>query len=646
MLFKFFELNYLFTTLILILLLINPIKSLEGICKIQKEFRIGDNTTQSQRYPKIFELQQDTLGMFWIGYDSDNKTWEIYNQLYAINGTALNSEKKITINGSLDVTKFEATQLPSGEIVLVWEAVLSRSPYTYEPFCLVIDTNGDVSTQQTSLFGNSLTRKRLPVIDAIDNGNFAVLYVDFPGSPNRIYAQTFDNTCQSTVAPANLFTIGTLYDVDSPKIASGHDGILYFGYTINSTANTGGIKIWVQRALSDLSGIGNPEYAGNAISCFQMDLFYWGNNINLRIGKYISNSSILFELDSWITPPPIQTFYTSISPMVYNPRFANFTEDSFVLIYENYYADGSANGIFGIVCYKNFSFTLRYDQFPVNTYTESNQDSPDLLVIDNQILVVWESLGQTGNPFDYSIYYQLLEPRNVTCNTPTLSNYNLKMNESSSYQIPNDLCVYVNPDSINFTISVNGNTSLPDNYSFNSSTNTLEFTIDTILASDLVSIKFELLECNFSQTIMPNLEFYVNFYAEINQFNSSIPEQDILIYSPISYKLPTDFFTFFDNKLLNYSALLNGSPDFPDNIYFNSTDNSLISGGFSEPNFFNFTIIASENIFGNSKNISINFNITAPETSENQESSTSNFVLNFSFILILFEFVLFCLNLI
>ncbi|KAJ5079379.1 hypothetical protein M0811_04400 [Anaeramoeba ignava] len=609
MLFKFFELNYLFTTLILILLLINPIKSLEGICKIQKEFRIGDNTTQSQRYPKIFELQQDTLGMFWIGYDSDNKTWEIYNQLYAINGTALNSEKKITINGSLDVTKFEATQLPSGEIVLVWEAVLSRSPYTYEPF----------------------------LIDAIDNGNFAVLYADISGSINQTYAQTFDNTCQSTVAPANLFDI-TLYDVDSLKIASGHDGILYFGYTINSTANTGGIKIWVQRALSDLSGIGNPEYAGNAISCFQMDLFYWGNSLVFRVGKYISNSSIDFEIVQYF-PWAHLTVQTSISPMVYNPRFANFTEDSFVLIYENYYADGSANGIFGIVCYKNFSFTLRYDQFPVNTYTESNQDSPDLLVIDNQILVVWESLGQTGNPFDYSIYYQLLEPRNVTCNTPTLSNYTLKMNESSSYQIPNDLCVYVNPDSINFTISVNGNTSLPDNYSFNSSTNTLEFTIDTILASDLVSIKFELLECNFSQTIMPNLEFYVNFYAEINQFNSSIPEQDILIYSPISYKLPTDFFTFFDNKLLNYSALLNGSPDFPDNIYFNSTDNSLISGGFSEPNFFNFTIIASENIFGNSKNISINFNITAPETSENQESSTSNFVLNFSFILILFEFV-------
>jgi hypothetical protein len=333
--------------------------SADGVAQ-GSEFKVNTHTTDRQTNPSVAMDADGDFVVTWQGQNQDGSNYGIYAQRYSAEGVAQGSEFQVntyTINNQLNPA---VAMDADGDFVVTWQSY-GQDGSNYGIYGQRYDKDGSVNNgAQGSEFrvNTYTTNNQLNPAVAMDaDGDFVVSYQG--GSGSGIYAQRYDKDGSvNNGTQGSEFRVNTYTNINpqNPSVTMDADGD--FVVTWQSENQDGsGYGIYAQRY--DKDGSVNNGAQGS----------------EFRVTTYTINNQR-------------------------NPSVAMDADGDFVVTWQSYGQDGSYDGIYAQRYDKDGSVNngAQGSEFQVNTYTNSFQRNPSVAMdADGDFVVTWQSYGQDGS---------------------------------------------------------------------------------------------------------------------------------------------------------------------------------------------------------------------------------------------------------
>lgn len=316
--------------------------------RLGDEFQVNTYTTYAQDIASVAIDDDGNFIVVWYSETQDGSGDGIVGRRFAFDGTPLGDEFPVNTYTTSNQLRPTVAADGDGDFVVVWESSGQDGDFN-GIFGQRFDSDGDpvgdefqVSTYTT----NSQTRAS---VARNDDGSFVVVWESYgqDGDSNGVFGQRFDSGGDSLGGEFPVNTHTTSFQ-NSPSVAPDADGNFVVAW--HSPGHDGSSNAVVAQRFDDLGGTSGDEF---------------------QLNTYTTNAQS-------------------------RPRVLSAAGGNFVAVWDSTGQDGDANGVFG----RRFGADGEPldGEFPVNTYTTSDQRAPSVAMDgEGNFVVVWESDGQDGD---------------------------------------------------------------------------------------------------------------------------------------------------------------------------------------------------------------------------------------------------------
>ncbi len=392
-------------------------RSLLSVTPFGGEIRVNTFTSAEQTTPAVAADPAGDHVVVWSSFGQDGSEYGVYAQRYNSAGVAQGIEFQVNTFTSHAQSDPVVAMDTAGDFVVAWRSY-KQDGSDYGIYAQRFNALG--SPQGGEFRVNTFTAgaQDTPAIAMDGNGDFVVAWASSgqDGSNYGVYAQRYNATgvAQGTEFLVNTFTTGVQ---DAPSVAMDSAGDFVVAWE-SFGQDGGGYGIYAQRYNANGTTSGgefrvNTFTTGNQGSpAIAMDpngdfVISWeslgqdGDSFGIFAQRFNSFGASLgseFQANAFTTGP--QSF----------PAVAMDSTGDFVVAWQSYAQDGSADGIFAQPY--NSSGTAQGSPFQVNTFTTDVQDMAAVAMDANgDFAVAWESNLQDGSSFGiYAQHYQANRP--------------------------------------------------------------------------------------------------------------------------------------------------------------------------------------------------------------------------------------------
>jgi hypothetical protein len=321
----------------------------DELVKDGDEFLVNTYTTSSQKYPAVASTSSGFV-VVWSSSGQDGGGDGIFAQMYNADGMKNGNEFQVN-NYTTSHQTYPAVTSTSDGFVVVWHSY-GQDGNNYGIFAQMYNLDATKNGNEFQVNTYTTNSQSSPAVASTSDGFVIVWHSYGQVDSNGIFAQMYnlDGTTNGNEFQVNTYTTS---DQQDPEIASTADG---FVVVWGSNGQDGGSwGIFAQMYNADGTKNGNEFQVNN---------------------------------------------YTGSSQG--NPAVAS-TSSGFVIVWSSDGQDGSNDGIFAQMY--NFDGTTKGNEFQVNNYTTSYQNSPSVTSTSDGFIITWESVGQDGD--HYGVFAQM-----------------------------------------------------------------------------------------------------------------------------------------------------------------------------------------------------------------------------------------------
>lgn len=317
------------------------------------EFLVNNTTAGQQQEASVAALTAGGYVITWQSDAQDTSGVGIYGQVYGADGTKVGTEFKVNSTVANDQVTPSVVGLTGGGFVVTWASAIQDVSgwgvyaQRYGATGVAVGSEFKVNTYVSD-------NQDVPSVSALTSGGFVVTWesANQDGSGWGIYTQRYDS---SGVASGSETRVNTQTSDNQfyPSVASLTDG----GYVVTWSSYAQDGSTW---------GIYAQRYASTGTA-----------------------SGSEFRVNSFLT-----------SDQIY-PDVTGLSDGSFVITWQSYDQDGSANSVYG----QRYSAagTAAGSEFRINSYTNDQQQEPTVTGLsDGGFVVTWESVGKDGSGWGIS----------------------------------------------------------------------------------------------------------------------------------------------------------------------------------------------------------------------------------------------------
>ncbi len=379
-----------------------------GFCSL--EFRVNTYITGNQ---SLSSVSMDNSGNFVVTWQSNNQDGYgdgVYGQRYTSTGSVAGSEFRVNTYTTGNQNSPSVAMDNSGNFVVTWQSN-AQDGSNNGIYIQRYTSTGSVAGSEFQVNTYTTSNQSSPSVAMDNSGNFVVTWQsnNQDGYGDGVYGQRYTST--GSVAGSefrvNTYTTG---NQNSPSVAMDNSG--NFVVTWQSNAQDGSNNgIYGQRYDSTGATVGSEFPVNTYTTSHQRDPSVSMDNSGNFVVTWYSNSQDgssygIYGQRYTSTGSvagsefPVNTYTTS------NQSTSSVAMDStgnFVVTWRSNNQDGSSNGIYG-QRYDSTGATVG-SEFKVNTYTTSNQISASVSIDNNgNFVVTWQSNAQDGS--GYGVYGQ------------------------------------------------------------------------------------------------------------------------------------------------------------------------------------------------------------------------------------------------
>ncbi|MGF1991741.1 MAG: beta strand repeat-containing protein [Nostoc sp. ZfuVER08] len=380
------------------------------------EFKVNTYINNEQKNPTVAMDADGDFVIAWTTYGQDGSGFGIYAQRYNSAGIPQGNEFQINTSTSGDQINPTVAIDSTGDFVISWQSQDESGNGIYaQRYNSAGVAQGGEFKVNTSSNGEQIN----PTIAMDADGDFVISWQskDQDGSGYGIYAQRYNS---AGVAQGNEFRVNT-YTIDhqsNPSIAMDGDGDFviswqsyyqdnsYYGiyaqrYNSAGVAQGGEFKVNTYTLKDQRNSTVAMDAVGNFIISWS-SLGQDGASYGIYAQRY--NSAGVAQGGEF----KVNTYTTSSQD---NPTVAiNASTGDFIISWQSLGQDGSNDGIYAQRY--NSAGVAQGNEFQVNTYTQSYQNSPTVAMASNgEFVISWQSLDQDGSV--NGIYAQLYNSSNA-----------------------------------------------------------------------------------------------------------------------------------------------------------------------------------------------------------------------------------------
>jgi len=370
------------------------------------ELVVNSTLTGMQDRPQVAGLTDGRFVVAWQSDKQDTDEWGIFLRRIKAGGGGLEGvEFQANMEVADDQENPAVAALSDGGFVAVWEG-FGQDGNGDGVFGQRFQANGVKSGVEFPVNTHTVSNQELPDVAALAGGGFVVVWSGVgPEDWGGVYGQVFssDGVKSGVQLPINATT---QWDQRAPAVAGLADGSFVAAWE-SQLQDGDGQGIYARRFGSD----GAPLSSESVVNDFwQLDQAYPAVG-SLVGGGYViawhsdgqdgSNNGVLarvFDGSSLAVTPEFVVHDYTLGEQRY-PALAGLSSGGFAIVWESKGQDGSDAGVYCRVFSADGLPTGT--EFPVNTFTASNQQSPSISSTPaGQFLVTWRSWQQAGDDYD------------------------------------------------------------------------------------------------------------------------------------------------------------------------------------------------------------------------------------------------------
>jgi hypothetical protein len=316
---------------------------------------VNTYTGSNQVQPAVAQDSQGDYVTVWASYGQDGSGYGVYGQRFNAAGTKQGNEFRVNTTTTETQSHPSIAMDANGDFVVVWQSY-TQDGSSYGVYAQRYNSSGIAQGSEFRVNTYTTSGQSAPSVAMDSNGNFVVAWQSFgqDGDNFGIYARRFSSTGSPLSAEFRVNTY-TTDDQEAPRIAMDATGdfvVTWMSYKQNS----GDFDIYAQRFNS----------AGAA------------QGAEFRVNTLTTSHQI-------------------------RPSVGMDSTGDFVVAWDSYGADGSANGI--SAQRYNSAGTKVGGELQVNTYTTGAQTRPSVAMDSaGDFAIGWASANQDGSSF--GIYAQ------------------------------------------------------------------------------------------------------------------------------------------------------------------------------------------------------------------------------------------------
>lgn len=293
-----------------------------------------------------------------------------------------------------------------GKFVIVWDGRAQAStPYAYGAFAQIFDRDGNKLGSQilvdTPNDSNKFNSVWTPDVAVLLDDNFIV--VESEGT-NGIMVQKFSSSGDKIGSPVRANLPNGVFEDPSISAFPSGDFVVTWS-TINHPSS--GYGIYAQYFDSTITKIGTEFQVSASIDNeFKRDpsiatftdgkfIITWarGNQNDLEYGYGVYGQLFSSERTKIGGEFLVNTYTLSDQQ---SPEVRAFSDNSFVITWQSYAQDGNLQGVYGQKFDSDGNKVA--NEFQVNTYTFNSQTKPSIAIFpDDRFVISWASYGQSGS---------------------------------------------------------------------------------------------------------------------------------------------------------------------------------------------------------------------------------------------------------
>ncbi|AVH62289.1 MULTISPECIES: beta strand repeat-containing protein [unclassified Nostoc] len=391
------------------------------------EFQVNTYTNNEQVNPTVAIDATGDFVITWTSYGQDGSGNGIYAQRYNSAGVAQGNEFQVNTTTSGDQINPTVAMDNAGDFVVSWQSSDGSGNGIYaQRYSSAGVAQGNEFKVNTSTSGDQIN----PTVAIDATGDFVISWQSQDGSGTGIYAQRYNS---AGVAQGNEFRVNT-YTGDNqinPTVAMDAAGDFviswqsyyqddsYYGiyaqrYNSAGVAQGNEFKVNTYTAKNQANSTVAMDATGNFVISWQ-SLGQDGASYGIYAQRY--SSAGVAQGNEF----KVNTYTTSSQA---NPTVAiNSNNGDFVISWTSDGQDGSSDGIYAQRY--NSAGVAQGNEFRVNTYTDSFQNSPTVaLAANGEYVIAWQSLDQDGsNNGIYAQVYNGSIPPTITSTSASALGY-------------------------------------------------------------------------------------------------------------------------------------------------------------------------------------------------------------------------------
>ncbi|MBD2410859.1 hypothetical protein FACHB389_00145 [Nostoc calcicola FACHB-389] len=388
------------------------------------EFKVNTYTNNEQKNPTVAMDADGDFVVSWTSYGQDGSGFGIYAQRYNSAGIPQGNEFKVNTSTSGDQINPTVAIDATGDFVISWQ---SQDESGYGIYAQRYNSAGVAQGNEFKVNTYSTNDQINPTVAMDADGDFVISWASNgqDGSGYGIYAQRYNS---AGVAQGNEFKVNTYISSsqNNPTVAmdAAGDFVISWQSYYQEASSYSYYGIYAQRYNSAGVAQGNEFKVNTYTNRNQMNstvaMDATGNFVISwqSLGQDGSSDGIYAQRYNNTGVAQGNEFkvntYTSSSQN--SPTVAiNANNGDFVISWASNGQDGSSYGIYAQRY--NSAGVAQGNEFKVNTYTDNSQDSPAVAMAGNgEFVISWQSLYQDGS--NNGVYAQLYNSSNVA---PTIT---------------------------------------------------------------------------------------------------------------------------------------------------------------------------------------------------------------------------------
>ncbi len=369
------------------------------------EFQVNTYTYDGQRDPAVATADSGDFVVVWEAYRQDGDNVGIFAQRFDSTAALQGTEFQVTTYTAYNQQVAAVAAGMAGEFVVAWESRTQDGGYDYGVFAQRFASAGTPAGSEFQVNTQTLGSQYQSAVALSDGGDFLIAWQGPAStfSPSTTIFAQFYTAAGAPIGSEVEVDPGVCIQRSGPDVCSEDGGDFVAVYEIER----GNFRsdVFGQRFSSAGAFVGGE---------FQVNTFTLLDQEDVSVACDADGDFVVAwdseDQDSGDDPGIFSQRFTSagafagtefqVNTYTVNgqsePAVAASPGGAFVIVWESASQDSAYGGVFG----------QRFDsgglplgvEFQVNTYTEQDQDAPDVAAgIDGAFVVVWTSYGQDGD---------------------------------------------------------------------------------------------------------------------------------------------------------------------------------------------------------------------------------------------------------